>query len=415
LGEITSLQHISPHAIEAERNGEFGPTGFTLARSPDNLLRVVGFQNITDSSLLPLYDLGVQAGSFAAEGITPHSSTRVSQWDAELLLARGTYLGSFESLGFDLQGPNFGANVFASRAGVAVRQPESILFYRDGEQLLSPPSMSSGAETPGAETSVVDGQPSVSEAQPSVPPPKFDPFAYSGFFQPDTPASVTLSRRSRPVTSEEIAGGAPEGYVHEFFVTSSTDVLGIRDVGLTVPAYQHRFGGADYRAPNAKILMMFPGVPANSFVDTPGPTRVLGSFPAASGGEDAASWYDQTNDGPQDEFLFARLTVDETGYFSGAIGVSGPNGPVELPFNFVLPGTTNDLALIDQDPEFSLAFPSDHASDLLSNSALGQIPEPSAILLAAVSALLCTKMCRTNGSVQPQVQRRYRLGAIVEV
>lgn len=146
---------------------------------------------------------------------------------------------------------------------------------------------------------------------------------------------------------------------------------------------------------------MFPGVSADSFVDTPGPTRVLGSFAAAL--EDAnATWYDRYMSGPQDEFMFARLTVGETGYFAGAMSVAGPTGPVELPFNFVLPGTEEDLTLIDQEPTFSLAYSLDPVAQSLA-AAASQIPEPSAVLLTALAGVLWTPTVQRRRLVRPSL------------
>jgi hypothetical protein len=248
------------------------------------------------------------------------------------------------------------------------------------EQSLAPPSAPLEVQTP-----VIEPQPSVPDAQPSVPAPKFDPFAYSEYSDADTPVSVALTRRTRPVTGQEIAAGAPDGYVHEFFVRSSTDVIDIRDVALDVSVYQHK-DGVDNRFVDATRLLMFPGVSADSFLDTPGKTSVEGGFATAY--EDSnAIWYDRFNNGPQDEFLFSRLTVGESGHFSGAVSVAGPNGRVELPFNFVLPGTAEDLALIDQEPRFSLGFSHELPAESAASSALRQIPEPSAVSLVALAVL----------------------------
>jgi hypothetical protein len=252
------------------------------------------------------------------------------------------------------------------------------------EQSLAPPSAPLEVQTP-----VIEPQPSVPDAQPSVPAPKFDPFANAPTSDPNTPVSIALTRRARPVTGEEMAAGVPEGYVHEFFVTSSTDVIGMRDVKLDIPVYQHRFG-VDYRAPTAKGLLIFSGMSADSFVDTPGSTQVSGGFATKLGDADA-SWYDRTNDGPQDEFLFARLTVGETGHFSGAVWVAGSEGPVELPFDFVLPATADGLALMSQERKFS--YPLDAAADALAGSASSQIPEPSAVILAVLAGLLYAPVC----------------------
>src|SRR5687768_13178707 len=56
-------------------------------------------------------------------------------------------------------------------------------------------------------------------------------------------ATAFLTRSSREVTSIEIAGGAPVGgLVHEFFLTSATDILLVGQVEINVPLYQHTLG-----------------------------------------------------------------------------------------------------------------------------------------------------------------------------
>jgi len=246
------------------------------------------------------------------------------------------------------------------------------------EQSFAPPTiptlpdLSANAPTPGPGPSS------------PVSSPAFDPFASAPPSDADIPVSVALTRRSRPVAGDEIAAGAPAGYVHEFFITSTTDVIGIRDVDLDVPVYQHKFG-ADYRPPSAKGLALFRGLSADSFLDTPGQTDVLGGYADPLGNPETV-WYDRNNNGAQDEFLFARLTVGETGHFSGTLNVAGPTGPVGLGFKFVLPGTADDLALLDQEPPFSLDFSLDAPP-----ASISQIPEPAAWLLGVLGLPLLTR------------------------
>jgi hypothetical protein len=130
LGDVTSLQHLSPGTLEAQSGSAAGPAGFTLARSGDNRSSAYAFQNIADPSLLPIYGMGVQASSFAAEGITPVDTPRSTEWDAEIVLATGSYNGSFDSLAFNPYGPNSGANVFEGVGQTKVRSPEILSFLR---------------------------------------------------------------------------------------------------------------------------------------------------------------------------------------------------------------------------------------------------------------------------------------------
>ena len=92
-------------------------------------------------------------------------------------------------------------------------------------------------------------------------------------------------------------------------------------------------------------------------------------------------WYDESDDGPLKEFLFAQLTVSETGSFAGDINVRGPEGRVTMPFKFALPGTESDLAILDSEHAYHLELSYDEL-------ATGQVPEPSAWMLCALGAAL---------------------------
>ena len=84
---------------------------------------------------------------------------------------------------------------------------------------------------------------------------------------------------------------------------------------------------------------LFPPTPAelvDTFVTTPGSTSFLGAdFP---GDGTTTTMGDLSNDGPQNHFQFARVTVSNgaTGLFSGKITVAGSTGPEDFPFSFVL-------------------------------------------------------------------------------
>jgi hypothetical protein len=57
---------------------------------------------------------------------------------------------------------------------------------------------------------------------------------------------------------------------------------------------------------------------------------------------------------------------------------------VTLPFKFVLPGVEGDLALLDTEQTYRLAL----SFDELTADRSGQVPEPSAWMLAAGALLL---------------------------
>jgi hypothetical protein len=168
-------------------------------------------------------------------------------------------------------------------------------------------------------------------------------------------ASVTLSRETRPVTAAEIAGGAPiGGFVHDFFVTSSTDLLSVGQVAVTAPLFQHTLG-SDVGAPTGGALLASTSLSADSFITLPGQTSSVGGGFDGSPGDHA--WFDASDDGPQQDALWARLTtMGQTGEFSGRVSVRGYDAVVSLPFCFSLPGTESDLALLAGEPTFTLEY-----------------------------------------------------------
>jgi hypothetical protein len=124
LGGILTMDHKSPRDPSADTATQSGPTGFTLGRSADNVPFIVGSQDIANPDAIMVYGMGQTANSFANLGITVGGSTlEQGAWDAELILATGTYAGLKPT--FNPVSPNGGANVFVQAAGVAVRAPET--------------------------------------------------------------------------------------------------------------------------------------------------------------------------------------------------------------------------------------------------------------------------------------------------
>jgi hypothetical protein len=68
------------------------------------------------------------------------------------------------------------------------------------------------------------------------------------------------------------------------------------------------------------------------------------------------AWFDVTNDGPQQNFMFAQLTTGQTGAFSGKMMVRTDGGFAALPFSFTLPGTTSDLGLLASEQTFQMDY-----------------------------------------------------------
>jgi hypothetical protein len=177
--------------------------------------------------------------------------------------------------------------------------------------------------------------------------------AAAAWTAPAPAATVSLSRFSRSVTDEEVLGGAlPGGIVHDFFVSSGSDLLSVNRVNIDVPLFQHELG-SDSAAPLGPLLATAPALSADSFIALPGSTLVLGG---GFGGGAENTWGDLSNDGPQENFHFARLTVNETGRFAGQLSLRGYDNVVHLPFDFVLPGRSSDLGLLDAEPLYTLDY-----------------------------------------------------------
>jgi hypothetical protein len=153
-------------------------------------------------------------------------------------------------------------------------------------------------------------------------------------------ASFTFTL-GRPATAAEIGGDAAlAGYtIYEYSVTSDVDILSFGQVSIVgedgttkLPLYQNALG-SDTEAPLGPIVAAFPAAGADSWITTPGTTATAGGgFAAAPGG---ASWFDTSNDGPQSNTLFARLTVPNglIGTFSGVVNLANQPDAVTLPFS----------------------------------------------------------------------------------
>jgi hypothetical protein len=174
-------------------------------------------------------------------------------------------------------------------------------------------------------------------------------------------ASLALSRTTREVTAAEIADGAPAGgYVHEFFVTADSDLLCVGAEPFGAGFFQHSLG-SDAAAPLLDDLLANPSLGNDSFIALPSETSKLGG--GLSSAPDERVWFDLSDDGPQQNFLFARLTTTgATGIFAGNIFVRGYDSPVHLPFSFALPGTQDDLALLASEPSYSMEYSLDPPS-----------------------------------------------------
>lgn len=148
----------------------------------------------------------------------------------------------------------------------------------------------------------------------------------------------TFSQTSRLVTAEEIADGAPAGMiVYEFFVTSTTDITRISG-RVDVPVYQHNLG-SEVEPPDPSLVLSMPALGVDTFVTTPGVTRIE----SGSGLQSGASWIDDSDDGPQTNFRFAQITTAGIGTFN--VGFRNPGSPNSTSMAFLL-GNRIDLDLV---------------------------------------------------------------------
>ncbi len=165
-------------------------------------------------------------------------------------------------------------------------------------------------------------------------------------------ASVSLYRSVRSVTPAEAADGAPlGGYVSDFFVDTDSDILSFNKIGVTAPLYQHALGRDDGPV-NDALLPVSAALSADSYITSPGPTLMLGG--GFSGVENL--WGDLTNDGPQHNFHFARLTASQPGEFTGNVTVRGYSDPVYVPFKFALPASAADADIANSQAPYTFSY-----------------------------------------------------------
>ena len=97
--------------------------------------------------------------------------------------------------------------------------------------------------------------------------------------------------------------------VHDFRVTSSSDILRIGDVFIeprTGLGLYNNATGTDTEPPLDAFVAVFPALGADSWISTPGTTALAGAGGTTA---DNNSWFDTTNDSAQTNFLFARITT----------------------------------------------------------------------------------------------------------
>jgi hypothetical protein len=138
------------------------------------------------------------------------------------------------------------------------------------------------------------------------------------------------------------------GKVFSFFVTTDGDILsvGFVDVDSSAPLFQHSVGGNNSPA-ETPIFMIYPPLGADSWINTPGNTSILGVDMPGDGTANSA-WGDLSNDGPQTNFKFAQLTFPPgtSWRFRGNVTIAGATGPFSVPFDFVPEPGSSMLALV---------------------------------------------------------------------
>jgi hypothetical protein len=159
---------------------------------------------------------------------------------------------------------------------------------------------------------------------------------------------------SRLVSAEEAADGAPlYGNVYQFAVTTDADILAIEQVSVIghvggqplTTLYNHPLFDPSTVDPSQlpAVIALLPSVGADSWIDTPGMTTRFG--PDLPGGN-GTSFGDISNNGPQNQFMFAQLTVPtSTGFtFSGRITIESTDNTGQTfsqPFVFTTFGYTS--------------------------------------------------------------------------
>ena len=138
-------------------------------------------------------------------------------------------------------------------------------------------------------------------------------------------AVITYTTSVRPTTPAEVTGGAPEGNVYQYFVTTDADILSVGSFKMdtTSPVYQNAFGTNNDK-PSPALVAVFPALAADTYVDTPGNTSILG-VDLPGDGSPNTGFGDLTDNGAQTNFQFAQLTVPNgtTGRFFGNVTIAG--------------------------------------------------------------------------------------------
>lgn len=159
--------------------------------------------------------------------------------------------------------------------------------------------------------------------------------------QPVLAGSIVISKKHSLVNTAQEASGAPAGWiVWELFVTTTGDILSIGNV-TTTNTYNDPLGEDTKESPFANVPG-FERLQVDSWITTPSANTAILGGDGALDGDGTESWTDLTNDGPQANFLFARLTIDSFNnpdIISGRIAIAGASAPESFPFSIIAPLT----------------------------------------------------------------------------
>jgi hypothetical protein len=162
-------------------------------------------------------------------------------------------------------------------------------------------------------------------------------------------ATVSVRQSFSPPSPEAIAAGVPADMgIHDLYLTSDADVLAIDRVTV-MPLSGSLFQvpppfGADNEPPAPAFIALNRALEADSWMSTPGATTLLG--PTLPGDGQFTTFGDLTNDGPQADFHFARLTFP--GAFYGLrfrIQLAGATGPELFDFDLSWYPEPNSLVM----------------------------------------------------------------------
>jgi hypothetical protein len=158
------------------------------------------------------------------------------------------------------------------------------------------------------------------------------------------PTRLVSAAESGAASQPAPAGGG----VYQFRVTTDGDILSVNNIQITLEGgatlFNNTFGDASNANPPAPGLeAAFPSILADSWITTPASTtsRLGPDLP----GDGTTTFGDTVDSGPQNNFMFAQLTVPAgtVGRFTGRVSIAADGGasvfdqPFDLAIGEVIP------------------------------------------------------------------------------